>query len=133
VIARAGLRSGLIYGLVAGLCLGLHNAIIIGLDALGAPLLMGVVVSFGVVAATGYALHSRFTFRRAMGMAAFGRYVLAMSANIPLAFATTWFWHRPMGLAMPFAAPVASACMMLANFLLSRWAIVAPGRHRERS
>ncbi len=116
-------RTTLIYGAVAGLCLLLHNVTMIAADHAGAPLIAAVVLSFVLVALTGYALHSRLTFRQPMGLRAFLRYALAMSANIPLAFVTTWVWHRPLGLPMVWAAPLASGCMLAVNFGLSRWAI----------
>ena len=40
-------RTSLVYGMVAGFCLALHNAIIIGMDWLGAPL----IVAAGLVLA----------------------------------------------------------------------------------
>jgi putative flippase GtrA len=116
-------RTTIIYGGVAGLCLLLHNATMIAADRAGAPLIAGVLLSFVLVALTGYALHSRLTFRQPMGVRAFLRYGLAMSANVPLAFATTWVWHAPVGLPMVWAAPLASGCMLAFNFGLSRWAI----------
>jgi putative flippase GtrA len=116
-------RTTLVYGAVAGLCLLLHNATMIAVDRAGAPLIAGVLLSFALVALTGYALHSRLTFRRPMGLVAFLRYGLAMSANVPLAFVTTWVWHTPVGLPMIYAAPLASGCMLAVNFGLSRWAI----------
>ena len=126
MIARAPIRSGLVYALVAGLCLGLHNGIVIGLDWLGAPLIAGVALSFAVVSLTGYALHSRFTFRQPMGIEAFARYALAMSANVPLVFVTIWLWRDVVGLKMLYASPLASGCMILRNFALSHWAIARP-------
>lgn len=116
-------RTTVVYGGVAGLCLALHNATLIAADRAGAPLLAGVVLSFVLVALTGYALHSRLTFRQPMGWRALSRYALAMSANIPLAFVTTWLWHVPLHLPMVWAAPLASGCMVVCNFALSRWAI----------
>ena len=121
-------RTTLVYGLVAGLCLGLHNAIIIGMDWLGAPLIAGVALSFALVCAVGYGLHSRFTFGKPMGLAAFGRYALAMSANVPLVFITIWLWHQVVGLPMLYASPLASICMIALNFALSHWAIARPPR-----
>ena len=116
-------RTTMVYGAVAGLCLLLHNATIILADRAGAPLLAAVLLSFVLVALTGYALHSRLTFRRPMRLRALLRYGLAMSANVPLAFVTTWVWHTPVGLPMIWAAPLASGCMVAVNFALSRWAI----------
>ena len=122
-------RNTLVYGAVAGFCLGLHNGIIIALDWLGAPLIAGVALSFALVSASGYALHSRFTFRRAMRWEGFARYALAMSANLPLAFITIWLWRHAAGLPMIYASPLASACMVAMNFALSHWAIArAPRR-----
>ena len=126
-------RTTLVYGMVAGFCLGLHNAIIIGMDWLGAPLIAGVVLSFGVVTSAGYGLHSRFTFRRPLGRVAYGRYALAMSVNVPLSFVTIWLWRHGLGawpgLPMIYAAPLASGCMIAMNYVLSHWAI---GRHRHK-
>ena len=119
--------------MVAGFCLALHNAIIIGMDWLGAPLIAGVVLSFVLVTSVGYLLHSRATFRREIGMVAYGRYALAMSANVPLSFVTIWLWRHGAGLGaglpMIYASPLASGCMIAMNFALSHWAI---GRHRPK-
>lgn len=128
------LRTGLAYGFVAAVCLGLHNGVMIGIDwamqswARGqGPLAissLGFAVSFIVVSLTGYALHSQLTFREPMSLGRYGRYALAMSTNTPLALGVTWVLRGPAGLAMVYAAPLASCLMIGVNFLLSRWAIV---------
>lgn len=120
------MRAPSTYVVVAALCLALHNAVMILSDRAGSPLWLAVLLSFGIVAATGYALHGVFTFRQPLAMPGFARYVLAMSANVPLAFIFTWFWRDWTGLAMPVASPLASICMLAINFALSRWAIGAP-------
>jgi putative flippase GtrA len=121
---------GLAYGLVAATCLGLHNLVMIGVDRAChdrlsglSVLVLGFVLSFVLVSVAGYLLHSRFTFRQPLGWGRYGRYALAMSTNTPLAFAVTWLLKGPLGLAMVWAAPIASGGMVVANFLLSRWAI----------
>lgn len=119
-------RTPVAYSVVAGFCLLLHNAVMIVADSLGAALIVAVLLSFCLVASAGYVLHGLFTFRRPLGFTAFLRYAFAMLLNIPLAFVTTWFWHEPLGLAMPIAAPLASVCMLALNFVLGRWAIAAP-------
>ena len=121
-------RTPFAYLAIAGICIVLHNAVIILADAAGIALWLAVLLSFCVVAGTGYVLHSVFTFRRPLAAAAFVRYVIAMIANIPLAFFTIWFWHQQVGLPMVFASPLASVCMLGLNFLLGRWAIVTPSR-----
>ena len=121
-------RTTFIYGVVSGSCLLLHNAVLILADRAGAPLLAGVTLSFILVAAVGYVAHSLLTFGERLSVMRFGRYALAMSANMPLAYVSTWIWHVPLGLPMLWAAPLASISMVAINFGLSRWAIVSPKR-----
>ena len=102
----------------------LHNVTMIMADRAGVPLLAAVLLSFSLVALTGYALHSRLTFREPMRLRALLRYGLAMSANVPMAFLITWVWHVLLGTRMVWAAPLASACMVVLNFVLSRWAVL---------
>lgn len=116
-------RTSFAYITIAGICLALHNAVLILSDHAGLALWLAVLVSFGIVAIVGYVLHTVFTFRSQPGLKAFGRYAIAMSANIPLAFVATWFWHDKAGLPMTLAAPIASICMLALNFVLGRWAI----------
>ena len=122
------MRTPFAYVVIAGICIVLHNAVIILADRAGMPLWLAVLMSFCLVAGTGYVLHSVFTFRRPLAPVTFVRYVIAMVANIPLAFVTIWFWHQQVGLPMVFASPLASVCMLALNFLLGRWAIVSPSR-----
>ena len=70
MIGRKIGRTGIVYGGVAGLCLLLHNVTMIAADRAGAPLIAAVLLSFVLVALTGYALHSRLTFRQPMGVVA---------------------------------------------------------------
>lgn len=119
-------RAPVAYVAVAGVCILLHNAVLIVGDYSGLPLSVSVLISFVVVASVGYVLHGLFTFRQPLALSRFAKYVVAMSANIPLAFITTWFWHDVVALPMTFAAPIASACMIALNFVLGRWAIAAP-------
>jgi putative flippase GtrA len=122
------LRAPFAYAVVAGVCLVLHNLVLIGGDLLAAPLWLTVLASFAIVATAGYALHGAFTFRQPLSPLGLGRYALAMSANVPLAYVTTWLWRDVGGLPMPLAAPLASASMIAINFVLSRWAIAPPAK-----
>jgi putative flippase GtrA len=124
--AELGARTPFAYVTVAGFCIILHNAVMIIADAGGMALWAAVLLSFTIVASAGYALHCAVTFRQPLALRGFARYTVAMSANVPLAFVTTWFWHEWVGLSMPVAAPLASVCMLAVNFMLGRWAIVAP-------
>lgn len=116
-------RPALAYGAVSAICLTLHNAVMIGGDKFGWPYLASILVSFALSATIGYVLHSIATFGEAISMQRFLRYAIAMSANIPLAFIAIWIWHDLFGLAMVWASPVATICMIAINYVLSRWAI----------
>jgi putative flippase GtrA len=124
-------RSPLRYGFVAGICLAIHNAIVIAGDAAALPLLASVLVSFAVVVVVGYVLHSRLTFEQTLNWPRFQRYALAASVNIPLAFATLWFWSVALALPMIWASPIATVCTVLLNYLLFRWAIMTPAKPVE--
>ena len=126
-------RTPFAYVAVAGVCVVLHNAVLIIGDFLGIPLWLGVMISFGIVASVGYVLHGLFTFRQPLTVRRLAKYAVAMSANIPLAFVTTWFWNRVVGLPMALAAPLASVCMLAVNFVLGRWAITAPSEREAIS
>jgi putative flippase GtrA len=119
-------RHALDYAGVSGLCLLLHNLVMIAADSLGLMLPLAVLASYMIVVVSGYALHSRISFRREMSLATFLRYAVAMSVNIPLTMATTWLWLGPAGLQMHWAAPLATLCTLAINYLLSRWAISRP-------
>jgi putative flippase GtrA len=116
-------RPALIYGAVSAICLALHNVVMIGGDRLGWPFWGSILVSFCLSAVTGYILHSRATFGEPISLLRFQRYAIAMAANIPLVFIVIWVWHDLAGLAMVWASPIATICMIAVNFLLSRWAI----------
>lgn len=119
-------RAPLRYSVIAGLCLLLHNVILIAGSALGLGTTTAVFASFAVVLTFGYLAHCRFTFREPLSAAGFLRYGAAMAANVPLTLAAVWLLHVALRLPMWIAAPVSSAGLIVVNFLLSKWAIVAP-------
>lgn len=118
-------RPAFAYSAVSALCLLLHNTIMIGGDWLGWPYFFSILLSFCLSATTGYLLHSLVTFGEPVTVRRFLRYSAAMTANIPLAVVATWIWHDVAGLAMVWASPIATICMIGVNFLLSHWAIVS--------
>lgn len=116
-------RLGLAYGTVSAICLALHNAVMIGGDRLGWPYFGSIIISFCLSSATGYVLHSLATFDEPISIRRFLRYAMAMTANIPFVFIAIWIWHDLAGFTMIWASPIATVCMIVVNFLLSRWAI----------
>lgn len=111
------------YGFVSATCLLLHNVCLITADFFSCRLAGAICISYLMVVVIGYFMHSLITFRRPLGLTEFRGYALAMSANVPLAWITTWFWHSAVGFPMVYAAPLASASMIVVNFVLSQWAI----------
>jgi putative flippase GtrA len=123
--------SRLAYLLVAGTCALLHNAILIGLDAVGVDYVTASVVSFVVVVVVGYHLHRHFTFRGPAARLGIVRYAWAMAANLPLSVVGLFLCHTLLGLPMFVAAPLTVGALFLINFVLARWAIVGtPARTR---
>lgn len=121
-------QSFLAYLGVAGTCLLLNNVVLILADAAGCMLLLSVLLSYCVVVVIGYLLHSCVTFRQPFGIVPFARYAAVMAANIPLMFAMTWLWRDLIGLPMRESAPLATACLVIINFALGRWAISGTGK-----
>jgi putative flippase GtrA len=116
-------RSLIGYATVSGLCWLISNAILIAGDRANFPLSLSIGLSYVLVVVIGYFLHSLVSFRRPLSLPAFGRYALAMSLNIPLAFAAIWLLRDAAGLPMLWAAPLATGCTTAINFVLSRWAV----------
>lgn len=119
------------YLFVSGICIITHNIVIIIADAAGFSLVEAVLTSFVIVVLLGYMLHSWITFREPLSGSSLQRYALAMSVNVVASFAVIWAWKNAFGLPMAVAAPLASASMLGANYLLSRWAIVIRTKFAE--
>ena len=102
------IRTSFTYLCISGCCFLGHNAIMIVADSLCVALWLAILLSFAIIATVGYILHSLFTFKQPLSFAGFGRYTISMLLNIPLA----------------------SLCMLVLNFLLSRWAISTSGRSK---
>lgn len=119
------------YPAVSGLCLLLSNTILIVADLHHYKLLTAVLTSFCITALVGYILHSIISFKQPLGIIPFTRYIFAMAANIPAFIAITWLWQNGIGLSMSLSGVFATACMVLLNFLLCRWAVTPNRRMRH--
>jgi putative flippase GtrA len=116
-------RSVVAYAIVSALCWTLSNAVLIAGDWANFPLSLSIGLSYSLVVVTGYVLHTLVSFKQHLALSAFARYAVAMSLNIPVAFAAVWLWRDSVGLPMLWAAPLATLCSTAINFVLSRWAI----------
>ena len=112
------------YPFVAGFCALLHNVIIIGLDRVGVHYAIASVVSFFLVAASGYLLHCAITYRTSPALRSFVRYLGAMAFNLPLSIVALFLFHDLARLPMIIASPLATVALFVANYFLSTWAIV---------
>ena len=114
----------LAYPAVAGFCALLHNVVIIGLDRVGVHYTIASVVSFFLVAATGFLLHCAITFRTRATLRSFIRYLGAMAFNLPLSVVALFLFHDVARLPMLIASPLATVALFVVNYFLSAWAIV---------
>lgn len=108
---------------IALFCMILHNAIMIGLDALGVNYLWCQIASAIVLLPTGYLLLSRQAFRVTRSWQGFVRYSGALITNFPVQFALIWLLRGRMALPMAVAAPVTTALLYLWNYMTSYWAL----------
>jgi putative flippase GtrA len=107
-------------------CALLHNAIMIAGDWAGLHYVASSFVSFGIVVAVGYWLHSGWTFPgAARGRTPFVRYALTMAANLPLSLAGMFVFVDLAGLAVAIASPAVTVLLMAFNFVAGRWALRA--------
>lgn len=118
------MTSRLRFLVVGGACALLHNVIMIGGDFIGLHYAISNTVSFAIVVATGYTLHLVYTFRERASFGSFVRYVVGLSANYPLSLAAMSVFVDVAALAVWAAAPLATAVLVIWNFMAARWAIV---------
>lgn len=109
---------------VGVLCAVLHNAIMIAGDALGLHYVASSLLSFAIVVATGYLLHSTWTFPAARrAMPTFARYTGSMSINLPLFVAGMFVFVDLAGLPVAIASPLVTVLLLVFNFFATRWAL----------
>jgi putative flippase GtrA len=114
-------------------CALLHNAIMIAGDWAGLHYVASSFLSFAIVVAVGYWLHSGWTFPgAARGRTPFARYALTMAANLPLSIAGMFVFVDLAGLPVAIASPVVTVLLAAFNFVGGRWALRAQSRRQTR-
>ena len=115
-------------------CALLHNAIVISGDWAGVHYAVSTLLSFAIVVALGYWLHSGWTFSgtRRSGMS-LGRYVVMASANYPMSVAGMFVLVDRLGWSVPAATPIVTLLLATLNFFGSRWALRARQLPGERT
>jgi putative flippase GtrA len=117
------------YGSVSFICFIVNNLLLIGLDSLGQPLWLNLVVSAALMIAGGFILQAFFTFGAPLSWPAFGRYTLMMLPNVPLAYGLLWLLSQRLSIPMHYSAPLATTLLLLWNAVGSAWAF--QGRSRR--
>jgi hypothetical protein len=123
------IRKAGCYGFISLLCFVINNLLLIGLDVLGQPLWVSLLVSASVINFLGFSLQSTFTFSAPLRWSAFCRYNLIMLPNIPMAYALLWLLHEHLSIAMYYSAPLTTALLVIWNAAGSAWAL----QRRSRS
>ncbi len=121
--ASRHIAHGSKYLLVAVGCAGLHNAIMIALDALHVHYGLSLIISAAVLIPVGYWLQGRVTFATDSSWASFWRYAMVMIVNTPMSFIALWLSYDRGGLPMWIAAPVSTVILLIWNYISSGWAL----------
>ena len=112
------------YLAVGATCAVLNSVILIVLDRFGVHYAVSSLISFVVVVAVGYSLHSWFTFRVRRGLSTFLLYVLALAANYPLQVVLLYLMVDLGRLPIVVASPASTLILAGWNFFATRWALV---------
>lgn len=119
--------------LVVGLsCAGLHNVVMIAADMAGIHYTVALVISLVITGLAGYALHSLYTFERALTGARLMRFASGLAMGFVINFALMFVLCDGLGLSVPIATPVATVALFFFNFVAARWAILLHRDPREQ-
>jgi putative flippase GtrA len=111
------------YGVVSGLCFALNITLVTALCRSGLHYAIAACLAFVAVGAFGFALHSHWTFKVQRSLASFGRYLSAMTLNLPLSILLIGIGHDIAGLSAWLSAMIASTILVGWNYIAVRWAI----------
>lgn len=112
------------YLLVGATCAVINPIILIGLDRFGVHYVVSSLISFAVVVAVGYSLHSWFTFRVRRGPSTFALYALALAANYPAQILLLYLMVDLARLPIVIASSATTLILAGWNFFATRWALV---------
>ena len=93
-------------------------------NALGIQYAIALVISFAILAPTGYTLHSLFTFERGMVPRHFVRFTAGMLAGFPINLALMVMLVSGLRLSVPVATVLCTGLLFVWNYCAARWAIL---------
>jgi putative flippase GtrA len=111
------------YGIVSLICYLTNNLLLIGLDRLGAPLWLSLILSAAAVISLAFLLHARITYSSPVSWPSFGRYVLVQLPNVPIVYLLLWSLNDGLALPMVYSAPIVTTTLVGWNALGSFWAL----------
>jgi len=113
-------------------CAATHNAIMIGGDWAGLHYVVSSLISFVVVVALGFWLHSGWTFPDAQrSRMSFARYAGTMALNLPLSIALMFVFVDLAHLPVAIAAPLVTVLLAAFNLAAGRWALARRQSSRQ--
>jgi putative flippase GtrA len=119
------------YIVVGAICAVVHNVVMIVGDLIGFHYLPMNFVSFGMVTLLGYWLHSRFTFRGQLSIAAFLYFAAGLAVGFPFSLLVMAILCTGLGIPVIIAAPTATIVLFLWNYASAHWAILGTLRFRS--
>ena len=119
------------YIVVGAICAVVHNVVMIVCDFLGFHYLPMNFVSFGIVTLLGYLLHSGFTFRGQLSIAAFLCFAAGLAVGFPISLLVMAILCTGLGIPVTIAAPSATIVLFVWNYASAQWAILGTLRFRS--
>ena len=117
------LPAPLRYGVVSGICFVLGAGLVPLIASLGVHYAAAAVITFAIVAVTGFLLHVSWTFDAEPSLRGFLRYVMAMAFNLPASVILIGLGHDGLGLSVALSSLASSLILTAWNFVAVRWAV----------
>jgi len=121
---RQVIRTGPRYLAGAVLCAVINNVILIAGARLGVPDTVGVIATWLVGGAIGYAWHALVTYGEPLHWRAFRQFMAGSALGVPVAWVLVMAFRKGLGWPMEWTAPVATVLMVVYNYLNARLAIL---------
>jgi putative flippase GtrA len=115
------------YLIVGGSCAAFNNIVLIAGDAAGFPYVASAVLAFLLVLPASYLAHALWSFTTPASWSAFLHYAAGSCSGLVVTVVVLAVFRTGLMLPMVAAAPLATVCMMIYNYLMARWAV-----HRGR-
>lgn len=116
-------QASIRYLIIGTGCALLNNAILIGADMAGLHYAGATALTFVITVPLAYGAHAVWTFEAPLSWRGLARFVAGSLSSLVVAALTIATLCGAIALPMVLAAPLATAAMVLYNFVMARWAI----------